>query len=153
MFKGTIFGKQEVSSFLMCWRGSWYDVRSLTNVFNFDVVIEFRTYNIEKSMLSPVWDTRIIKIVPQGEIQWMKLGRFVIYQFLSFFFCFLGSHPWHVEIPRLGVESELQLPAYTTATAKLHPSHICDLHHSSQQCLSCQPTERGQGWNPCPHGY
>ena len=26
------------------------------------------------------------------------------------------------------------MPAYTTATATLDPSHICDLHHSSQQC-------------------
>ena len=34
---------------------------------------------------------------------------------------------------RLGVESELQLPAYTTATAMWDPSRVCDLHHSSQQ--------------------
>ena len=27
--------------------------------------------------------------------------------FLSFFFVFLGPHPWHTEGPRLGVESEL----------------------------------------------
>ena len=26
------------------------------------------------------------------------------------FFCFLGLHPQHIEVPRLGVESELQLP-------------------------------------------
>ena len=32
-------------------------------------------------------------------------------------FCFLGPHVWHMEVPRLGVESELLLPAYTTATA------------------------------------
>ena len=32
-------------------------------------------------------------------------------------FFFLGPHPLHMEAPRLGVESELQLPAYTTATA------------------------------------
>ena len=32
-----------------------------------------------------------------------------------FFFFFLG--PWHMEVPRLGEESELQLPAYATATA------------------------------------
>uniref|UniRef100_A0A8D2AHA0 Unconventional myosin-VI n=1 Tax=Sus scrofa TaxID=9823 RepID=A0A8D2AHA0_PIG len=38
-----------------------------------------------------------------------------------------------MEIPRLGVESELQLPAYTTATAVRDPSHVCDLHHSSWQ--------------------
>ena len=37
----------------------------------------------------------------------------------------------HIEVPRLGVESELQLPGYTTATAVQDPSHICDLHHSS----------------------
>ena len=40
---------------------------------------------------------------------------------LTFFFLvflpFLGPHPWHMEVPRLGIESELKLPAYTTATA------------------------------------
>ena len=34
---------------------------------------------------------------------------------LFFFFVFLGLHPWHVELPRLEVKSELQLLAYTTA--------------------------------------
>ena len=38
-----------------------------------------------------------------------------------------------MEVPRLGVESELQLPAYTTATATPDESGICNLHHSSQQ--------------------
>ena len=38
-----------------------------------------------------------------------------------------------MEVPRLGVESELQLLAYTAATAMRDPSHICDLHHSSWQ--------------------
>ena len=37
-----------------------------------------------------------------------------------------------MEVPRLGVESELQLPAYTTATPIPDLSHVCDLHHSSQ---------------------
>ena len=41
-----------------------------------------------------------------------------------------------MEIPRLGVESELQLPAYTTATATGDPSRVCDLHHSSRQARS-----------------
>ena len=31
-----------------------------------------------------------------------------------FFFRFLGQHSKHMEVHRLGVESELQLPAYTT---------------------------------------
>ena len=55
--------------------------------------------------------------------------------FLVFFFCFLGPHSRHMEVPRLGIESEL--PAYTTATAMLDP----------------QPTERGWGSNLFPHGY
>ena len=42
-----------------------------------------------------------------------------------------------MEAPRLGAELELQLPAYTTATRDL--SRICDLHHSSQQCLILNP--------------
>ena len=32
----------------------------------------------------------------------------------------------------LGVKSELELLAYTTATAMQDPSRACDLHHSSQ---------------------
>ena len=52
---------------------------------------------------------------------------------LFFFFSFLGPHQWHMEVPRLGVESELQLPAYTTAIATRDLSHIYNLHLSSQQ--------------------
>ena len=39
----------------------------------------------------------------------------------------------HKEVSRLGVESELQLPAFATATAMPDPSHIFNLPHSSQQ--------------------
>ena len=42
-----------------------------------------------------------------------------------------------MEVPRLRVESELQLPA--TATATLDLSYICDLHCSSWQCLFLKP--------------
>ena len=46
-------------------------------------------------------------------------------------FVFLGLHLWHMEVPGLGVESELYLLAYTTATATRDPSRTCNLHHSS----------------------
>ena len=46
---------------------------------------------------------------------------------------FLGPHPGHMEFPRVGVKWELQLPAYTRATATVDPSCICDIHHSSGQ--------------------
>ena len=42
-------------------------------------------------------------------------------------FCFLGPHPQHMEAPRRGVQSELQLPAYTRATATPNLSRICGL--------------------------
>ena len=54
-------------------------------------------------------------------------------RYFFFFSHFLGQHLRQTEVPRLGVESELQLPAYTTATATQDPSHVCDLHHSSWQ--------------------
>ena len=38
-----------------------------------------------------------------------------------------------MKVTRLGVESELQPPAFATATAMPDPSHICDLYHSSGQ--------------------
>ena len=50
-----------------------------------------------------------------------------------FVFVFLGLHPRHMEVSRLGVELELRLPAYTTATAMLDLSCVCNLLHSSQQ--------------------
>ena len=37
---------------------------------------------------------------------------------ILYFFFFLGRCLWRMETPRLGVESELQLQAYTTVTAK-----------------------------------
>ena len=47
--------------------------------------------------------------------------------------CFLGLHLRHVEVPRLGIESELQLRVYTIATATPDLSCVCDLQHSSWQ--------------------
>ena len=44
-----------------------------------------------------------------------------------------------MDIPRLGVKPELQLPAYTTVTAMQDPSGVCDLHHSSGQCRILNP--------------
>ena len=57
-----------------------------------------------------------------------------VHKFFFFFSVFLGPHLQHMEVPRIGVESELQLLAYTTATAMADPSRICNLHHSPRQC-------------------
>ena len=62
------------------------------------------------------------------------------------FVCFLGLHPRHMEVSRLGVQSELQLLAYATATATLDPSYVCDLHHSSRQCWILNPLSKARDW-------
>ena len=51
----------------------------------------------------------------------------------SSFFLTLVLNMQHMEVPRLGVEVELQLLAYITAIATWDPNHICDLYHSSRQ--------------------
>ena len=44
-----------------------------------------------------------------------------------------------MEVPRLGVELELQPLAYPRATATRDPSRICNLHHSLWQCQILNP--------------
>ena len=66
---------------------------------------------------------------------------------LPFFFVFLpflGLLLQHMEIPRLGVESELLLPAYTAATATWDPSHVCSLHHCLWQCRILNPLSKAR---------
>ena len=43
------------------------------------------------------------------------------------------------KIPRLGIQSKLQLLAYATATATWDPCHLCDQHHSPWQCQILNP--------------
>ena len=57
---------------------------------------------------------------------------------MHFFYCYYYFLQ-HMEILRLGVKLELQLLAYTTATARLDPSIVGNLLHSSQQCQFPDP--------------
>ena len=63
------------------------------------------------------------------------VGRysFFFFFFFFFFFVFIGPHLRHMEVPRLGVQSELLLPACARDTAMPDPSHVFDLAHSSWQ--------------------
>ena len=61
---------------------------------------------------------------------------FILFIYL---FCFLGLHLWHMEVSRLEVKSELQLPAYAIATAMPDPSRVFDLHCSSWWCQIFNP--------------
>ena len=54
--------------------------------------------------------------------------------FVFFFvFSFRSPHLRHMEVPRLGVQLELQQLAYPTATAMPHLSYTCNLRHSLHQ--------------------
>ena len=48
-----------------------------------------------------------------------------------FLLSFIRPHPWHMDIPRLGIKLEVGPLAYATATVKPDLSSICNLHHSS----------------------
>ena len=67
-----------------------------------------------------------------------------------------------MEVPRLGVKLERQLPAYATASAMPDSSCIYDLHHSSRQCWilsplsqardqTRSPTDASRVWNLLSH--
>ena len=49
-----------------------------------------------------------------------------------------------MEVPRIGVESELQLPAYTIATPMQDPNCICNLLHSLWQCRILNPLSKAR---------
>ena len=65
----------------------------------------------------------------------------------SFFFClfaFLGLHLRHMEVPKLGVVSELQLPAYATSTAMQDTSCVCGPHLRSWQHQILNPLSKAR---------
>ena len=47
----------------------------------------------------------------------MAVRYVCLFVYVFIYLVSLGPHPLHIEVPRLGVESELHLPAYTKATA------------------------------------
>ena len=72
-------------------------------------------------------------------VKWL-INIFHFFKFLFIFFFSLLELPlWPIDVPRLGVKQELQLPAYTTAPAMPELSRICNLHHSWWQCWIFNP--------------
>ena len=72
----------------------------------------------------------------------------ILFCFLFFFWllvCFLGLHLQHMEVPRLGFESELLL-AYTRATATWDPSWAYKLRHRSWKGWSLNPLSKARDW-------
>ena len=67
---------------------------------------------------------------------------YIIFYIVVFFF--LGLHPHHMEVPRLGVKLGPQLLAYTTVTATQDLSWVYDLHHSSWQRWILNPLNEAE---------
>ena len=91
--------------------------------------VRVQLWERKKESLSPWCGNRL-------RFLFTSFSFFLFFFFFFFFFCFLGAHSQHMEAC---IESELQLLAYTTATARQDPSCICDLHHSSRQCRILNP--------------
>ena len=87
-------------------------------------------------------------------ISWLFMRQLLVYlsgsaQNLNwldyYFFCCCGlsrAAPAAYEVPRLEVQSELQLPAYLTAPAVWDLSHVCGTHQSSQQRRILNPLSK-----------
>ena len=72
----------------------------------------------------------------------MDINFIYLILFLVSFFCCLGPHLRHMEVVKLGVKSELQLPIYTTTTATPDPSCICQLRCSMWQRQILNPLSK-----------
>ena len=74
--------------------------------------------------------------------------------YIYLFFSFLWPHLQHMEVPKLGIQLELQLLACATATATTPDlNHICDLRYCLQQHWILNPLSEAGGLNPHPHGH
>ena len=79
----------------------------------------------------------VMPIMSSFEAEKQHIVKITMVSFILNFrgFCFVlfcyfsGMYLQHFEVPRLGVEMELELMAYATATWDL--SRVCNLHHSS----------------------
>ena len=72
-------------------------------------------------ILTVVTKSGVSKAWPVGQFQPNSCGFFLYSILICIYFCCLGLHPQHLEVPRLGVQSELQHPAYTTVHSNARP--------------------------------
>ena len=72
------------------------------------------------------------------------IQSYIYIYILFFFFGFLGPHLRHMEVPRLGVQLELQLLAYATAIVTPDLSCIFNLYHSPPQCQILNPLSKAR---------
>ena len=104
----------------------------------------------EAAPQGPQWQTPVGRT--EGRLHWKSMGRgssgVSRVSGFAFAFCFLGLHLWHMEVPRLGVKSELHCRSHSNVGSELHLWPTPHLRAT----LDPWPSEWGQGSNPHPHG-
>ena len=135
-------------AYMSNWESTHY--HNVINIMDPHIVLNKSRWPV--SLWTIVWQKSGESIKPQG-------SRGKIYYCPCYtkansfsFFVFSGPHLRHMEVPRLGVELELHLLAYTTARATPDPSHICDQHRSSWQCRILTPLSEARD-QTCVLGY
>ena len=88
----------------------------------------FDAWQTDHSILATLLNQPVHQSVSGDVNHRLVTSQAIFFLFLFIIFFFLWLHLQHMEVPRLGVESELQLLAFTTATA------MWDLRRSLQQC-------------------
>ena len=62
-----------------------------------------------------------------------------------YYFCLFRALSEEYGDSQVRGQLEMQLLAYTTATAMSDPSHVCDLHYGSRQHQILNPLSEGRG--------
>ena len=91
-------------------------------------MLQLRQYWILNSLHSARDQTHTSAATGATAVRFLTQGATV--RTPNYIFFSLGPYSLHMEDPRLEVKLELQLLAYTTATAMWGLIRVCDLHHS-----------------------
>ena len=122
------------------------------SVDQFFILLKFSFLFFFKCCLPLSWCLDNVCQEAEDRVFWELICLSVYLWYIYLFilsFVLLGPHPWHMEVPKLGVESELLLPAYAWAIAMPNPgcvSHVCDLYHSSWKLWILNPLIEARDW-------
>ena len=79
---------------------------------------------------------------------------FYVCMYVFIYFCFLGQHPWHMEVPRLGgwIRATAAGPNHSLSNVRFE---LClwTTYITAHNKAGAEPAKRGQWSNLYPHGY
>ena len=94
-------------------------------------------------VIHPLMDIRGVHLLAIENSATMSMLIHVLIWVIFFPFFWGGAlYLQRMEVPRLGVKSELQLLVYTTATVTPDLSHVCKVHHSLWQHWILNPLRK-----------